>query len=73
LALNPRVQLTGLYQKNSLNNADNYNIRLSWEFFPLSYVYLIYNRGVNSIINNMVIQTQTQDHLIAKISYLQQF
>ncbi len=72
-ALNPRVQLTGLYQKNSLNNSNNYNLRLSWEFSPLSYVYLIYNRGVNSTINNMVIQTQTQDHLIAKISYLQQF
>ncbi len=72
-ALNPRVQLTGLYQKNSLNNSNNYNLRLSWEFSPLSYVYLIYNRGVNSVINNMVIQTQTQDHLIAKISYLQQF
>jgi hypothetical protein len=72
-ALNPRLQLTALYQKNSLNNADNYNIRLSWEFLPLSYVYIIYNRGVNSVINNMVVQTQAEDHIIAKISYLQQF
>ena len=72
-ALNPRVQLTGIYQRNSLNSADNYNIRLSWEFLPLSYVYLIYNRGVTNMINNMVIQTQTEDHIIAKISYLQQF
>ncbi|MBB3054673.1 carbohydrate binding family 9 domain-containing protein [Mucilaginibacter gotjawali] len=72
-ALNPRVQLTGIYQRNSLNNADNYNIRLSWEFLPLSYVYLIYNRGVTNMINNMVIQTQTEDHIIYKISYLQQF
>jgi hypothetical protein len=72
-ALNPRLQLTGIYQKNSLNNADNYNIRLSWEFLPLSYVYLIYNRGVNSMLNNMVVQSQSEDHIIAKISYLQQF
>lgn len=72
-AVNPRLQLTGIYQKNSLNNADNYNIRLSWEFSPLSYVYLIYNRGVTNMINNMVIQTQAEDHIIAKISYLQQF
>ncbi|CAN5536588.1 hypothetical protein BH09BAC6_BH09BAC6_17400 [soil metagenome] len=72
-ALNPRLQLTGIYQRNSGTNADNYKIRLSWEFLPLSYVYLIYNRGVNTMVNNMVIQTQTEDHIIAKISYLQQF
>jgi len=72
-SLNPRLQLTGLFQKNSLNSADNYNLRLSWEFLPLSYVYLIYNRGVNSVMNNMVIQTQTQDHVILKLSYMQQF
>jgi hypothetical protein len=73
IALNPRLQITGLYQKNSLNNSDNYNLRLSWEYLPLSYVYLIYNRGVNSSLNNMTIETQTEDHLIAKISFLQQF
>jgi len=72
-ALNPRLQLTGLYQKNSFNDANNYNLRLSWEFSPLSYVYLIYNRGVMNTLNTMTIQTQTEDHLIAKISYMQQF
>jgi len=72
-ALNPRLQLTGIYQKNSLNNADSYNIRLSWEFMPLSYVYLIYNRGTNNVVNNMIVETQAEDHTIAKISYLQQF
>jgi len=72
-ALNPRLQLTGLYQKNSLNSANNYNLRLSWEYSPLSYVYLIYNRGVTNMLNNLTIPTQTEDHLIAKISYLRQF
>jgi hypothetical protein len=72
-ALNPRLQLTGIYQKNSLNKEDNYNIRLSWEFLPLSYVYLIYNRGVAGVANNFTVQPQTEDHIIAKISYLQQF
>jgi hypothetical protein len=67
------VQLTGIYQKNSFDNADNYNIRLSWEFSPLSYVYLIYNRGVAGVANNLTVHPQTEDHLIAKISYLQQF
>ena len=44
LALNPRLQLIGFYQKNSENNLSNYNIRLSWEYQPLSYVYLVFNR-----------------------------
>jgi hypothetical protein len=72
-ALNPRLQLSGLFQKNSLTNTDNYNLRLSWEFSPLSYVYLIYNRGVNSVQTDMTVQTQNEDHLIAKISFLKQF
>lgn len=73
LALNPRLQLTGIYQKNSVTNADNYNIRLSWEFLPLSYVYLIYNRATSNMVDNMVEKNQTEDHIIAKISNLQQF
>lgn len=72
-ALNPHLQLTGVYQKNSLDNSNNYNIRLSWEFSPLSYVYIIYNRGRTGLVNNMPVPVQTEDHLIAKISYLQQF
>jgi len=72
-ALNPRLQLTGIFQKNSFNNSDTYNVRLSWEFHPLSYVYLIYNRGVTGLLNGMPIPSQIEDHIIAKISYLQQF
>jgi len=73
-ALNPRLQLTGVYQKNSVSNANNYNMRLSWEFLPLSYVYFIYNRGVTNMVNNnMVLQSQSEDHIIFKVSYLQQF
>jgi hypothetical protein len=70
LALNPRLQLTGFYQKNSANNADNYNIRLSWEYMPLSYVYLVLNHYG---FTNLQSKTQTEDHAIAKISFLKQF
>jgi hypothetical protein len=73
LALNPRVQFTGIYQRNSLNHSDNYNLRLAWEFQPLSYVYLIYNRGVNSQLSQPVAKTQTEDDIIFKASYLKQF
>jgi len=71
LALNPRVQLSALFQKNSLNDAKNYNVRLSWEFSPLSYLYIIYNHG--STFNSLLVQGTTEDHLIGKISYLKQF
>ena len=70
-ALNPRVQLIGFYQRNSESNSQNYNIRLSWEYKPLSYIYVVYNhRGFD---NMQTKKTQVEDHVIAKISYLKQF
>jgi hypothetical protein len=68
-ALNPRIQLTVFYQKNSLDNSQNSNIRLSWEYQPLSYIYLIYNHQGFSKIQSPI---QSEDHIIAKISYLRQ-
>lgn len=69
LALNPRLQLIGFYQRNSINSADNYNIRLSWEYQPLSYVYVVFNhRG----FDNAAMKRQTEDHTIIKLSYLRQ-
>ncbi|HEY4324639.1 MAG TPA: DUF5916 domain-containing protein [Mucilaginibacter sp.] len=73
LALNPRLQFTGIYQKNSLNNSDAYNLRIAWEFSALSYLHLIYNRGVNNQLTLPPAQAQIEDHLIFKLSYLQQF
>jgi len=69
LALNPRLQLVGIYQKNSINSAQNYNIRFSWEYQPLSFLYLIYNHGN---VANLLQLRQSEDHVIAKISYLKQ-
>jgi hypothetical protein len=69
-ALNPRMQLTGFYQRNSLDHSDNYNIRFSWEYKPLSYIYFIYNHGG---FTNLQQLKQTEDHVIFKISYLKQF
>jgi hypothetical protein len=69
LALNPRLQLIGFYQKNSENNQGNYNIRFSWEYEPLSYFYVVFNhRGFDGIMQ----KRQTEDHSIIKISYLKQ-
>lgn len=74
-ALNPRLQLSGIFQKNSLNNSDAWNLRLAWEVSPLSYIYVIYNRGVNSELTEPPAksQAQTETHLIFKASYLKQF
>jgi hypothetical protein len=69
LALNPRLQLTGFYQKNTANKADNYNLRLSWEYQPLSYIYLVLNHYG---FTNLQSKTQAEDHAIAKISFLKQ-
>jgi hypothetical protein len=70
-ALNPRVQLSALLQKNTLDNSKAYNVRFSWEFAPLSYIYLVYNHGAT--YNNLLVQNTTEDHLIGKISFLKQF
>jgi hypothetical protein len=69
-ALNPRLQFVGFYQKNSENSSQNYNLRFSWEYKPLSYIYLVFNhRSFNEPGQN----TEIEDHAIAKISYLKQF
>ena len=69
LALNPRVQLIGFYQQNSENDSKNYNIRLSWEYRPLSFLYIVLNkRGFRDLANIR----QEEDHSIIKLSYLKQ-
>lgn len=69
-ALNPRLQLIGFFQENSENHSQNYNIRLSWEYQPLSYLYLVFNhRGFDTLQREKLIE----DHAIAKISFLKQF
>lgn len=70
LAINPRVQLIGFYQKNTTDQLNSYNIRLSWEYQPLSYVYLVFNslnyEGTDAT-------QQKQQSFLAKLSYLKQF
>ena len=68
-ALNPRLQLIGFYQKNANDRSENYNLRLSWEYAPLSYVYLVLN---HSGFTNPFSKTQVEDHAIAKVSFLKQ-
>ncbi|WP_448520205.1 DUF5916 domain-containing protein [Rhodoflexus sp.] len=69
MAVNPRLQLIGFYQFNSSANRDIWNVRMSWEFRPLSFVYLVFNQRGFDTIN----ERQKSQHLIGKVTYLKQF
>lgn len=64
-ALNPRLQLVGLYQRNTKDNSSFYNVRLAWEFKPLSYVYLVLNSKATSL--------QSDQTGILKVTFMKQF
>jgi Domain of unknown function (DUF5916)/Carbohydrate family 9 binding domain-like len=69
-ALNPRVQLVGLWQYSSVSELASWNARIAWEFRPLSYLYLVYNdRGYRGP-DSPALPTERQ--LILKVSYLSQ-
>ncbi len=71
LALNPRLLFSGLYQWNSSSEQHLVNARISWEFLPLSYVYLVLNSSL--IDDSDPLQRLNQQQYIAKISYVHQF
>jgi hypothetical protein len=72
-ALNPRVQLTALYQHNTQNNFNAYNLRFSWEYRPLSFVYLIWNNRIFDPTDMVITNRITDNAAFAKISLLHQF
>ena len=45
LALNAKLQLSSFIQKNTENDRINLNVRLSWEYQPLSFLYIVFNRN----------------------------
>lgn len=69
IAATPRLQFVGFYQRNSENQAANLNLRLAWEYQPLSYLYLVWN---NRAFDDSVMHRQKEDHTIMKISFLKQ-
>ena len=76
LALNPRVQFNAFYQYNTLVDRARWNIRLSYEFSPLSYVFLVFNDN-RYFVNESLRLTDpdffaTQQQAIFKVSYLRQ-
>ncbi len=69
LALNPRVQLSTFYQYNSFDEQGRWNIRFSWEYMPLSFIYIVFNDTQTDLFDPVQRTTQT----ISKITFLKQF
>ena len=69
VALNPRVQLSTFYQYNSFDEQGSWNARFSWEYMPLSFVYLVFNDTQTDVFDPM----QSSRQFISKITFLKQF
>jgi len=68
LAWNPRLQLTAFYQHNTSHSQEALNVKFSWEYKPLSYVYLVWNN--RTMLNNGIPDQMAS--AICKVSYLRQ-
>ncbi len=66
--LNPRVQWSAFYQYNTAVERGTLNARFSWEFSPLSFLYIVYNDRQAVLGGN----TPTARSLIVKVSWLRQ-
>ncbi len=69
LALNPRVQLSAFYQYNTFDKQGRWNIRGSWEYQPLSFLYLVFNDTRIDGLENPFEEQQ----FIGKVTFLKQF
>ena len=67
-ALNPRLQFNAFYQRNSASETSNWNVRLAWEYRPLSYLYVVYNRNDTEPFDRSL--RSTGEQFIAKFTYL---
>lgn len=64
----PRLQWSAFYQYNTVQQRGTLNARFSWEFLPLSFLYVVYNDR-QPIQNGSV---PTARSLIVKLSWLRQ-
>lgn len=66
--LNPRLQWSAFYQYNTAVERGTLNARFSWEFTPLSFLYVVYNDR-QAVLNGTI---PTARSLIVKLSWLRQ-
>jgi len=68
-AMNPTLQLSSFYQYNSLDKQGRWNVRLSWEYQPLSFLYLVFNETQINQLDTPFLNQQ----FISKLTYIRQF
>ncbi|MBT29189.1 MAG: hypothetical protein CMO01_05965 [Thalassobius sp.] len=68
-ALNPRIQISAFYQYNSFDEQGRWNVRGSWEYRPLSFIYFVFN---DTQINSLE-SAYHQQQVIGKVTFLKQF
>ncbi|MCI4669681.1 MAG: carbohydrate binding family 9 domain-containing protein [Bacteroidia bacterium] len=68
-AVNPRLQLSVFYQYNSFNRQGRWNLRTSWEYQPLSFIYVVFNDSqVDDLLN-----PSREQQFVSKITFVRQF
>ncbi len=72
LAINPLIQLSTFYQYNTAINNGSLNARFSWQYRPLSFIYLVFNsnQAINPTPEGIINSNQSA---ILKVSYIKQF
>jgi len=71
VSFNPRVQLTGFYQYNTSAERGTLNARFSWEFAPLSYLFVVVNE--RRPLSGASINEPVAQQLVVKATWLRQF
>ncbi|PZR09369.1 MAG: hypothetical protein DI536_22575 [Archangium gephyra] len=67
LALSPKLQLIGSYQRDTDGNASILNARLAWEFLPLSFVYVVLTDTRNAYVAPNT--PPSEFRVVAKVTY----
>lgn len=72
-SFNPRLQISALVQRNTENQTMGISSRLSWEYKPLSYFYVVYN-ALKPIDGPYLKQDEEGfNQLVLKLSYMWHF
>ena len=75
VSFSPRAHLSGLYQWSSASDLRAWNARFSWEFSPLSYLFVVYNDSGSPQEEwaGAFGGRERTRQLVVKLSYLAQF
>lgn len=72
LAFNPLIQFAAFYQHNTAADRGSLNARFSWQYKPLSFIYIVYNEN-QSLNLTPDLPAYRQQSGIIKLSYIKQF